>query len=147
MIVGLGLMAACAPGPKVPRDPVAGPAAPAIHINYLGHSSFVLAFDNGLTLLTDYGQSNSYGLDSPICDLGNLQPTIVVYSHHHDDHDRGMAFPSAAVVDGKNLSLQGIEIKAIPVTEKAQGDNWGYLITYKGVTTSLPNPNSRQDLA
>jgi hypothetical protein len=34
---------------------------PDIHIHYLGHSSFILQFDNGITVLTDYGASNSCG--------------------------------------------------------------------------------------
>jgi hypothetical protein len=32
-------------------------------VHYLGHASFLLAFPHGPTVLTDYGESNAYGLD------------------------------------------------------------------------------------
>ncbi len=110
------------------------PSAPDIHIHYLGHASFILFFDDGLSLLTDYGESCAYGLDSPIYEFGTLQPDIVTYSHHHADHDRGSTFTGARVVDGADLKLKDITFTAIPVTEKSEGDNFSYLITYKGLT-------------
>jgi len=33
---------------------------PIINIHYLGHSSFVLSFDNGINLVTDYGKENAW---------------------------------------------------------------------------------------
>lgn len=105
-----------------------------IRVHYLGHSAFIFAFDNGESILTDYGQSRAYDLDSPIYELGDFQPTIVIYSHHHPDHDRGMIFPNARLLDGKNLSTKSLDIKAIPVSENREGDNYGYLIAYKGYT-------------
>ncbi len=105
-----------------------------LRLHYLGHSSFIFAFDNGVTLLTDYGQSNAYGLDSPIHELGDFQPTLVVYSHHHPDHDRGRTFPQAKLIDGQDFSLNRIDIQAIPVSEKNEGDNYGYLIAYQGLS-------------
>jgi L-ascorbate metabolism protein UlaG (beta-lactamase superfamily) len=107
---------------------------PEIRIHYLGHASFILFFDNGMTILTDYGQSRAYGLDSPIHDLGNLRPTILIFSHHHADHDRGQTFTTAKILNGEELTLKQIVVKPVPVTEKSLDDNYGYLITYKGVT-------------
>ena len=107
---------------------------PEIQIYYLGHSSFIFHFDNGLTILTDYGRSCAYGLDSPIYDLGHFMPDIVTYSHHHEDHDRGLTFPSARVLDGDDLDVGGISLNAVRVSEKDPGDNYGYLITYKDTT-------------
>ncbi|MBN2004563.1 MAG: MBL fold metallo-hydrolase [Anaerolineae bacterium] len=105
---------------------------PKIDIHYVGHSSFILKFDNGITILTDYGQSNAYGLDSPIYELDHFQPNITTYSHHHVDHDRGRVFEGTKVISGKNLEIEGITLTSIPVTENSEGDNYGYLIDYKG---------------
>ncbi len=97
--------------------------SPDIRLYYLGHSSFVLAFDNGVTILIDYGQSRAYGLDSPIYDVGYCRPTLVTYSHHHKDHDRGATFPTATTLYGQDLNLKNIDIRAIPVSEHSEGDN------------------------
>jgi hypothetical protein len=88
LMAGLGLLAlllvACggsqAPAPVATPSiltPTATPSEPDIHIHYLGHSAFVLQFNKGVSILTDYGQSRAYGLDSPIYDVGDFQPTIV----------------------------------------------------------------------
>ncbi|MBP7866727.1 MAG: MBL fold metallo-hydrolase [Acidobacteria bacterium] len=111
--------------------------APSVRLHYLGHASFVFAFDNGVTLLVDYGVSNAYGLTSPIHDLGDLKPDLVAYTHHDPDHDRQQAFPGATVIDGKDFALRGIRLQAIPVSERARDDNTGYLIRYKGLTLFL----------
>ena len=111
-----------------------------IHIHYLGHSSFILQFDNGITVLTDYGASNSYGLDSPIYDLGDLQPDVVTCSHtHHVDHYDESKAPEGVPhtlteADRNSLSLEGLTIEPIPTCEASlnQGDNNSYLFTYKG---------------
>jgi len=118
--------------PDIRPSPAQSPAD--IRLHYLGHSSFILGFDNGVTILTDYGKSRAYGLASPIYALKYFQPTLVTYSHHHEDHDRGAAFANATKLDGQDLSLKQIDIKAIPVSENREGDNYGYLITYKGYT-------------
>lgn len=107
---------------------------PAIRLHYLGHSSFIFRFDNGVTLLADYGKSNAYGLDSPVYDAGTGPFTAVLYSHHHPDHDRGQVFAGARLIDGGNASLDGVEIRAIRVTENQPEDNFGYLITYRDFT-------------
>jgi L-ascorbate metabolism protein UlaG (beta-lactamase superfamily) len=113
---------------------------PDIHIHYLGHSSFILQFDNGITVLTDYGASNAYGLDSPIHDLGDLRPDVVTCSHtHHVDHYDASKAPEGmphtlTEADRDSLSLEGLTIEPIPTCEKSpnQEDNNSYLFTYRG---------------
>jgi L-ascorbate metabolism protein UlaG (beta-lactamase superfamily) len=107
---------------------------PDLRLHYLGHASFILSFDNGVDLLTDYGQSYAYGLDSPVYDVGHFQPTVVTYSHHHADHDRGHVFSSAQILNGEDWTLKGLNLQAIPVSENQIADNYGYWITYKGFT-------------
>ena len=69
-----------------------------IKIHYLGHSSFVLQFDNNITIVTDYGHYNAWancGSDSPIQDIGELVPNIMTFSHQHDDHCNPGRIPKA----------------------------------------------------
>ena len=132
------LLAACGGAqPQVPAAPAPTtmPPEPDIHIHYLGHSAFVLQFDNGISVLTDYGQSRAYGLDSPIYDVGDFQPTVITYSHHHPDHDRGTTFHTDHVLDGLDeLALEGITLQPVLTTENTREDDTSYLITYKGFT-------------
>jgi L-ascorbate metabolism protein UlaG (beta-lactamase superfamily) len=134
-LLALPLAACCgtqSPPPATP-DPTATPPAPDIRIHYLGHSSFLLQFDYGVSILTDYGQSRALGLASPIYDVGDFQPTIVTYSHHHPDHDRGATFDTGHILDGLDeLTLEGITIEPVLTTERTQEDNSSYLIIYKG---------------
>lgn len=113
------------------------PSQSAVHIHYLGHASFFLRFDNGVSVLTDYGESNSYGLNSPIYDLTGTQPDIVTFSHAHTDHKRpGVEFKRARILTGMDsLSLRGLEISPIPTGEASVDttDNSSYLFTYKGL--------------
>jgi L-ascorbate metabolism protein UlaG (beta-lactamase superfamily) len=109
--------------------------APLLHLHYLGHSSFVLRFAGGVSLLTDYGKSNAFGLDSPIYDLGDLHPDVVLYSHHDADHDRGDEFPGATILDGPHLheevGIDGIVFEPIRTSERATGDNTSFLIGFE----------------
>jgi L-ascorbate metabolism protein UlaG (beta-lactamase superfamily) len=132
------LLAACGgaqpPVPTVPA-PTATSSEPDIHIHFLVHSAFVLQFDNGVSILTDYGQSRAYGLDSPIYDVGDFQPTIITYSHHHPDHDQGATFDTDHILDGlDDLTLEGISLQPVLTMENTKEDNTSYLITYKGFT-------------
>ncbi len=110
---------------------------PAVRIHYLGHASFVLRFDNGVFVLTDYGESRAYDLDSPIYDWVGAEPEVVTFSHAHPDHKRpGTDFKQAHVLTGTNrLSLQGLEITPIQTSERSieTADNSGYLFSYKGL--------------
>jgi L-ascorbate metabolism protein UlaG (beta-lactamase superfamily) len=111
------------------------PEDPLLRIHYLGHSSFVLRFADGVSLLTDYGKSKAFGLDSPIHDLGDLHPDVVLYSHHDDDHDRGDEFEGATILDGAHLyeevGFDGIVFEPIKTRENAPGDNTSFLITFE----------------
>ena len=63
---------------------------PIVKIHYLGHSAFVLQFDNGINVVTDYGKENAWvawGWNSPINDIGDLIPDVMTFSHQHEDHN------------------------------------------------------------
>lgn len=113
------------------------PPQPIVRIHYLGHAAFLLCFDNGFTVLTDYGQSNAYGLDSPINDSGAAAPDVVTVSHDHPDHARpGTDFGPAKILTGtESLSLDGLEITPIRTCEASvhAADNSSYLFAYKGL--------------
>ncbi len=110
---------------------------PPLRLHYLGHSSFVLRFANGVSVLTDYGKSNAFELDSPIRELGDLHPDVVLYSHHDDDHDRGDEFPGATILDGSHLheevGIDGIVFEPIKTSEHSRGDNTSFLISFEGL--------------
>ena len=111
---------------------------PLLRLHYLGHSSFVLRFANGISVLTDYGESSAFGLDSPIHGLGELQPDVVLYSHHDEDHDRGEEFPGATILDGAHLheevGIDGILFEPIKTREHSSGDNTSFRIGFDGLT-------------
>ena len=110
---------------------------PLLRLHYLGHSSFILRFADGVSVLTDYGKSNAFGLESPIHDLGDLHPDVVLYSHHDDDHDRGDEFEGATILDGAHLheevGFDGIVFEPIKTRENAPGDNTSFLITFENL--------------
>lgn len=110
---------------------------PDIFIHYLGHSSFLLQFDNGISILMDHGTSRAWGLDSPIYGIGDFQPDIVTYSHtEHIDHYEGDVpedVPHTLTRDD-SLNIKGISIIPIRTSELSleEKDNTSYLIKYKG---------------
>ncbi len=116
-------------------------AEPEIKIHYLGHSAFVLQFDNGITIVTDYGHYNVWadsGWDSPIHDIGDLVPDVMTFSHHHDDHydkDRIPKGVSHILTGMDSLSINGIEIKPVRTSEDSinKESNTSYIFTYKGI--------------
>ena len=109
-----------------------------ISVHYLGHSSFIIQFENELTVLTDFGTSNSYGLDSPIYEFGNFIPSVVTYSHvDHIDH-YGRKIPSEVVNILSNcdsLTLKNLKIIQIRTSELDldKPDNTSFLFEYKGL--------------
>lgn len=131
VLVGGGVKYGAAPTQKDPDS------LPPLRLHYLGHAAFLFTFDNGVTLLVDYGVSDAYGLTSPVHALGDVKPDLVAFTHHDPDHDRKQAFPGATIVDGKDFNLKGISLQAIPVSERAREDNTGYLIRYRGLTVFL----------
>jgi len=115
------------------------PQTPSVEIKYQGHASFLIKFDNGRTILTDYGISDvykEYGYESPIAKL-NLVPDIVTYSHKHQDHYGGV-FPdsgSIKLIGPETVELDWISITTLPAFEKStsEPDNYSYLIKYRGI--------------
>jgi len=108
-----------------------------VRVHYLGHAAFVLEFSCGLAVLTDYGRSCSYGMESPIYGLGGLRPDIVTFSHDHENHAGG-ALPegvSRILKDGAGSSLRSVEIVPIPTYERRLDapDNTSYLFVFKGL--------------
>ena len=116
-------------------------AEPEIKIHYLGHSAFVLQFDNGITIVTDYGHENAWvnwGWDSPIHSIGELVPNVMTYSHQHDDHydpDRIPESVSHILTGLDSLSIGGIDIKPIRTCEDSiyVESNTSYIFIYKGI--------------
>lgn len=110
---------------------------PEVTIHYLGHSSFVLQFGGGTTVLTDYGESNAYGLDSPIYSIGDLVPDIVTVSHDHVDHIGGELPPGIrmTLAGGEIFRSGGLTITPIPTFERSlvSPDNFSFLFEYKGL--------------
>ena len=112
-------------------------ATPEVSIHYLGHSSFILEFDNGVTVLTDYGTSNCWGLSSPIYDIGDFVPTILTYSHRHDDHyneDRKPAGVSYQLEGTDSLDIDGLSIRPMRLCEGVVGveSSTAFIFSYKG---------------
>ncbi len=95
-------------------------ADPEIRIHYLGHASFLLEFDNGISVLTDFGRSNAWGLNSPIYDLMGFTPTILTYSHQHSDHYDTTRTPEGVeiiLLETGSLDSLGLVIEEVGVCE------------------------------
>lgn len=114
------------------------PHPPSVHVHYVGHAAFLLTFDNGLTALTDFGESNAYGLDSPVHELGGVVPDVVTRSHDHADHAGG-ALPAGIgrlLTGGEGFAERGLTITPIGTYEGSldASDNTSYLFEYGGLT-------------
>lgn len=117
-----------------------------VKIHYLGHAAFVLQFDHGITIVTDYGNYNAYaqwGWSSPIHDIGTLIPDIMTYSHSHQDHYDEKRIPKGVkhkIVGGTAAisprTLKGIELKSVRTCETTLGaeDNTSFIFHYNGLT-------------
>jgi L-ascorbate metabolism protein UlaG (beta-lactamase superfamily) len=88
-------------------------------LHYLGHASFLMEFSNGITVLTDYGESRAYGLNSPIYPLGEIVPHLVTLSHEHADHAGGVLPEGVGLVlrGDKTFEAEGLTITPIPTYE------------------------------
>jgi L-ascorbate metabolism protein UlaG (beta-lactamase superfamily) len=109
---------------------------PLAELHYLGHAAFVVTYANGVTVLTDYGASRAYGLDSPVYGLGALEPDIVTRSHEHADHAGGELPTSTGrlVADGEAYATHGVRVSPIPTHERSleTPDNTSYLLEFGG---------------
>lgn len=113
-----------------------------VKIHYLGHSAFVLQFDNGINIVSDYGHYNAWvdwGWDSPIHDIGNLIPDVMTYSHtNHDDHYDPERIPEEVthiLTELDTLVIEGIHVKPVRTCEESINteSNSSYIFTYKGL--------------
>jgi L-ascorbate metabolism protein UlaG (beta-lactamase superfamily) len=108
---------------------------PAVRIHFLGHAAFILEFDNGTTLLSDYGDASQTGWGMQVFGFGSFQPDIVTYSQtHHMDHFTPMEFENAKIIIGEaELSGEDPAITPVPTHELTMDafDSCGYLISYK----------------
>ena len=110
-----------------------------VKIQYLGHASFILQFDNGISVLTDYGTSNCYGLPSPIYDIGEFVPDIITYSHRHQDHynlNRQPAGVEHILEETDSLDIEGLSIRPVRVCESDVNieSSTAFIFTYKGLS-------------
>lgn len=112
---------------------------PCVRVHYLGHAAFVLQFDNGITVVTDYGHENiwkEWGWDSPILSIGSLQPDVMTFSHKHDDHYDPDRIPASVkhVLSGRDsLDIGGIKILPVFTDEDdPEGEsNTSYIFLYR----------------
>jgi len=113
---------------------------PIVEVHYLGHSSFVISFDNGVNLVTDYGNKNAWkewGWDSPILDLGDLIPDIMTFSHFHKDHYDSTRIPIGVqhILTGTDtITFKGIKITHVRTCEENVNieSNTSFIFEYKG---------------
>jgi len=110
-----------------------------IQVHYLGHSSFVIQFDD-IPVVTDYGKPNAWkdwGWDSQIHGIGELIPDIMTYSHLHEDHYDSTRIPKGVkyiLKNGEELDYNQLKVEAIPTCEEKFGEfnNTSYWFSYKG---------------
>lgn len=117
--------------------------APEVSIHYMGHSSFLLQFDNGVSVLTDYGTSNCWGYPSPIYDIGDFVPTVLTYSHRHSDHYNDERRPEGVQyrLEGlDSLDIDGLSIRPVRVCELVVGSesSTAFIFSYKGLKICHP---------
>jgi L-ascorbate metabolism protein UlaG (beta-lactamase superfamily) len=128
------LQTGCHSAPATP-EPAPTSTAAAVRIHFLGHAAFILKFDNGLAVLSDYGDVSQTGWPVQVFGFGSFQPDIVTYSQtHHPDHYTPMEFSGAKVLIGDaQLSEAGLEITAVPTHELTMDsyDSCGFLFAYK----------------
>lgn len=109
---------------------------PAVPLHYLGHASLLMEFPGGPTVLTDFGASNAWGLDSPIYPLGAIRPDIVTRSHDHLDHAGGTlpeGVPHLLLGEG-TFEADGLTVTPIPTFEgpSSEPDNHSFLFQFAG---------------
>ncbi len=135
-LLALSLQTGCTSSPAT-KEPTPTNAGPAVRIHFLGHAAFILEFDNGVSVLSDYGDVSQTGWPVQVFEFGSFQPDIVTYSQtHHMDHYLPMDFAQAKILIGEaELSDEGLEITPVPTHELSMDsfDSCGYLFSYKGL--------------
>ncbi|UCG87250.1 MAG: MBL fold metallo-hydrolase, partial [Gemmatimonadota bacterium] len=113
------------------------PEPPSARVHYLGHAAFLLTFDNGVKVLTDFGESRAYGLDSPVHGFGTIRPDVITISHDHADHAGGELPERIGRVlrDGEHFEGEDLKITPIATYERTleESDNTSYVFDYRGV--------------
>lgn len=107
----------------------------------MGHSSFVISYDNGINIVTDYGKENAWvewGWDSPIKSIGSLVPDVMTFSHQHDDHYDPNRIPeevSHVLFQNDSLTIKGIEIHSVQTCESDLNEysNSSFIFEYRGI--------------
>lgn len=107
-----------------------------IKIHYLGHASFLMDFID-FTAVTDFGTSNCWGYNSPIYGFGDLIPTIMSFSHYHDDHYDPESQPAGVpyILDMTDtLSLMNLFVTPVRTCETTPGveSNTSFTYNYNG---------------
>lgn len=120
----------------------AGACSPAaervsVSVHYLGHAAFLLTFDDTLTVLTDYGASRAWDLDSPVYEFGSIRPDVVTRSHEHLDHAGG-ELPEGIgplLTGDEAFEAAGLTITPIPTYERSleTPDNVSFVFDYRGL--------------
>ena len=112
-----------------------------IRFFYLGHSSFLIFFDEKTSVLTDYGKANAwidYGWDSPVNNIGDFIPTVITYSHTHDDHYDSTRIPGDVdyiLKSPDTLTVNNLYILPVATSENDihEKNNTSYLFEYEGI--------------
>lgn len=91
-------------------------------LTYLGHSSFLLEYDDKTKILTDpFDETVGYDVYDGTCD-------IVTISHHHFDHDciNFIKGDFKVIDEPGDYNIKGFKIKGLPsFHDKAQGQKRG----------------------
>ena len=112
---------------------------PEIRIHYLGHASFIIDFEGQTRVLTDYGTSRAWGLDSPIFSFSEMCPDVLTTSHkHHIDHF-GRALPCN--IPHQLSGTDSLNLNHLTITPVGTNENWSetpdntsFVFTYRGIT-------------
>jgi len=130
------LQSGCAAAPAV-TEAAPTETPPSIDVHFLGHAAFILEFDDGLTVLSDYGDASQTGWAVRVFEFGSFRPDIVTYSQtHHRDHFLPMEFANAKILIGDaELSGEDLAVTPVPTHELTMDsfDSCGYLFAYKGL--------------
>ena len=112
---------------------------PSISVHYLGHSAFIIHFNDSVHVLTDFGNAYCWGLESPIFGIGEFVPLIVTWSHFHDDHYAPERIPEGVaytLTELDSLDLGDLSIRPVRMCENTVGveSSTCFMFEYMGYT-------------